>query len=155
MGRCKMNTIENNWLEKDSKGVGYKQYLRKLAILKYLYTGGKMPKRELSNRTKMSPPTVNKLIEELQDLELIQDYGLGEANQKGGPRPTYYGINPVSRFIIAIDVETYNTKIAVFNLAKDIVGDVYVAKMKIQSSTKEIIEIISKAVESHIATLEK
>ncbi len=149
-----MNTIENNWLEKDSKGVGYKQYLRKLAILKYLYTEGKMPKRELSNRTKMSPPTVNKLIEELQELELVKDYGLGEANQKGGPRPTYYGINPDSRFIIAIDVETYNTKIAVFNLAKEIVGDVKVTKMKIQNDTEEIIDIISKAVEAHITGLE-
>ncbi len=145
-----MNTIENNWLEKDLKGVGYKQYLRKLAILKYLYTDGKMPKRELSNRTRMSPPTVNKLIEELQELELVRDYGLGEANQKGGPRPTYYGINPDSRYIIAIDIETYNTKIAIFNLNKKIIGDVKVTDISVQGETEKIAEDIRVAVESHI-----
>lgn len=149
-----MKTIENNWLEKDLKGVGYKQYLRKLAILQYLYTEGKMPKRELSKRTKMSPPTVNKLVEELQQLELVKDFGLGEANQKGGPRPTYYGINPESRLIVAIDIETFNTKIAVFNLAKEIIGDVKIVKMKIQDETEEIIEIVTKAVNSHIESLD-
>ena len=148
-----INTIENNWLEKDSKGVGYKQYLRKLSILKYLYTEGKMPKRELSNRTRMSPPTVNKLIEELQEIDLIKDYGLGEANQKGGPRPTYYGINPDSRYIIAIDVETYNTKIAIFNLTKNIVGDVKNIKIKIQGDTEKIIQSIASGIEMHIDSL--
>jgi len=148
-----MNTIENNWLEKDSKGVGYKQYLRKLSILKHLYTEGKMPKRELANRTRMSPPTVNKLMEELEQLELVKDFGLGEANQKGGPRPTYYGINPDSRYIIAIDVESYHTKIALFNLTKTIVGDVYSIPLKINGDTEIIIDTIKNAVESHLESL--
>lgn len=148
-----MNSIENNWLEKDLKGVGYKQYLRKLSILKYLYFEGKMPKRELSNRTRMSPPTVNKLIEELQEIDLIKDYGLGEANQKGGPRPTYFGINPDARYIIAIDVETYNTKIAVFNLVKTIIGDVRTISIRIQDDTDKITDLIKSAIGKHIEAL--
>ncbi len=145
-----MNTIENNWLEKDLKGVGYKQYLRKLAILKYLYNDGKMPKRELSNRTRMSPPTVNKLIEELLDLGLVKDYGLGEANQKGGPRPTYYGLNPNSRYIIAIDIETHSIRIAIFNLAKEIIGDVKVKDFTLNNNTGKIVDYIKTEVDNQI-----
>lgn len=148
-----MNIIENNWLEKDSKGVGYKQYLRKLSILKYLYSEGKMPKRELSNRTRMSPPTVNKLIEELQEIDLVKDFGLGEANQKGGPRPTYYGINPDARYIIAIDIETYHTKIAVFNLMKTILGDVKTIPLKVSGDTETISETIKNVTLNHIDSL--
>lgn len=102
--------------------VELKKIFQKNSIIEYLYRLGPTSNPEIARFTKMSSPTITKLIQELLDLDIIHDMGIGESI--GGRKPNLYGINPNARYIIGIDVDCRMVKMGVFNLANEAVSEI-------------------------------
>lgn len=102
--------------------VELKKIFQKNSIIEYLYRQGPTSNPEIARYTKMSSPTITKLIQELIDLDIIHDMGIGESI--GGRKPNLYGINPNARYIIGVDVDCRMVKMGIFNLANEAVSEI-------------------------------
>lgn len=102
--------------------VELKKIFQKNAIIEYLYRLGPTSNPEIARLTKMSSPTITKLLQELIDLGIVMDMGIGESI--GGRKPNLYGINPNARYIIGVDVDCRMVKIGIFNLDNHAVSDI-------------------------------
>lgn len=102
--------------------VELKKIFQKNSIIEYLYRLGPTSNPDIARFTKMSSPTITKLLQELIDLEIIKDMGIGESI--GGRKPNLYGINPNAKYIIGIDLDCRMVKLGVFNLANEAVSEI-------------------------------
>ena len=93
----------------------------KIRIIKHLYQEGPRSIPELCIIARVSSPTLKRLLDELETEGLIIELGLGESG--GGRRPSIYGLNPDSRYILGIDVTRYELRLGLFNLACELVGE--------------------------------
>jgi len=78
---------------------------------------------DICHSVKLSAPTVAKAIEELIDQELIIKVGVGGSS--GGRRPGIYGVNPSSRFVMAIDLERSFIRMGIFDFANKPASKIY------------------------------
>ncbi|HOW32592.1 MAG TPA: ROK family transcriptional regulator, partial [Bacteroidales bacterium] len=90
-----------------------KKNLLKILILEELYRSGCKSIPELSKSIRMSTPTITRAIDELMADQLILEEGIGSSS--GGRRPNLYGINPVSRYVMGIDVNRFYVRIGLFD----------------------------------------
>lgn len=105
-----------------TSNVELKKIFQKNAIIEYLYHLGPTSNPDIARLTKMSSPTITKLLQELIDLGIIKDMGIGQSI--GGRKPNLYGINPNARYIIGVDVDCRMVKLGVFNLANEAVSEI-------------------------------
>jgi glucokinase-like ROK family protein len=105
-----------------ASNVELKKIFQKNSIIEYLYRLGPTSNPEIARYTKMSSPTITKLIQELIDLDIVRDMGIGESI--GGRKPNLFGINPNARYIVGIDLDCRMVKIGIFNLANEAVSDI-------------------------------
>jgi len=102
--------------------IGQKKIHQKNSIIEYLYKQGPTSNPDIARYTKMSSPTITKLVQELVDLGVVMDMGIGDSI--GGRRPNLFGINPNAKYIVSIDIDCRMVKIGVFNLANEEVLDI-------------------------------
>jgi len=102
--------------------IGQKKIHQKNSIIEYLYKQGPTSNPDIARYTKMSSPTITKLVQELVDLGVVMDMGIGDSI--GGRRPNLFGINPNAKYIVGIDIDCRMVKIGVFNLANEEVLDI-------------------------------
>ena len=102
--------------------VELKKIFQKNSIIEYLYRLGPTSNPDIARFTKMSSPTITKLLQELIDLDIIRDMGIGESI--GGRKPNLFGINPNAKYIIGIDLDCRMVKLGVFNLANEAVSEI-------------------------------
>lgn len=95
----------------------------KQSIIKEIYLQGELSIFKLSKTIKMSTPTITRAIEELIEEKLIREVGIGEST--GGRRPSLFGLNPSSRYVIGIDVERFFIKIGVFDFLNNPVSEIH------------------------------
>lgn len=114
----------------NSQHLESKKNNQKSTILSHLYHAGPNSNPDISRATKLSPPTVTKLIQELIDDNLVMDMGMGTSI--GGRRPNLYGILPDIRYVIGVDIDCRMVNIGLFNLATRAKADVitYFGNMK-------------------------
>lgn len=86
----------------------------KLEILRFLYKNGKQSIPDLSGYLEHSTPTITRAIESLIDEDNLV-VNLGEGASKGGRRPNYYGLNPEAKYVLALDISRYYTKICLYD----------------------------------------
>ncbi|MBK9359478.1 MAG: ROK family transcriptional regulator [Bacteroidales bacterium] len=102
-------------------------FLRKIAlkqsIVKELYQHGELSIFRLSQTIKMSTPTITRAVEELIEEQLIREVGIGEST--GGRRPSLFGINPSSRYVLGIDLERYFVRMGIFDFANQPVSEIH------------------------------
>lgn len=106
--------VKNNFLRK----IALKQF-----IVKELYHHGELSIFRLSQTIKMSTPTVTRAVEELIDDQLIREVGIGEST--GGRRPSLFGINPSSRYVLGIDLERSFVRMGIFDFANQPVSEIH------------------------------
>lgn len=106
--------LKNNFLRK----IALKQ-----AIVKEIYHHGEVSIFRLSQTIKMSTPTITRAVEELIDDNLIREVGIGEST--GGRRPSLFGINPSSRYVLGIDLERYFVRMGIFDFANQPVSEIH------------------------------
>jgi len=119
--------MNNQLLEKsiNSNGLSnieHKKIFQKNAIIEYLYKQGPTSNPDIARYTKMSSPTITKLVQELINLGIVIDMGIGESI--GGRKPNLFGINPNARYIIGVDIDCRMVKLGIFNLANEAVSEI-------------------------------
>ncbi|MFH1119149.1 MAG: ROK family protein [Bacteroidota bacterium] len=106
--------VKNNFLRK---------IVLKQSIVKELYLHGELSIFRLSQTIKMSTPTITRAVEELIEEQLIREVGIGEST--GGRRPSLYGINPSSRYVLGIDLERAFVRMGIFDFANQPVSEIH------------------------------
>ncbi|MCF7825214.1 MAG: ROK family protein [Candidatus Marinimicrobia bacterium] len=93
---------------------------RKKEIVKYLFYESSATLKELAELLKITFPTAAKLIEELQqeNVVLVHD----ESRSSGGRRSAQYHLNPQAGYILCVDSGRLNTKLAIMNLGREILA---------------------------------
>ncbi len=95
----------------------------KQTIVKELYLHGELSIFKLSQTIKMSTPTITRAVEELVEDELIREVGIGEST--GGRRPSLFGINPSSRYVLGVDLERSFVRMGIFDFANQPVSEIH------------------------------
>jgi glucokinase-like ROK family protein len=107
---------ENSYIEQ-LNGVERKNFIQEIRIIKYLYVNGPMTNADICRHLKISAPKSFSILNELICKGVLEKQGLGESN--GGRKPDLYGIKNDSLFVLAIDVDTYETKMSIFDGANN------------------------------------
>ncbi len=121
--------ISTNYLFKTKKSeeTSRNNYLRRIAlkqsIVKELYQHGELSIFKLSQSVKMSTPTVTRAVEELIAEQLIREVGIGEST--GGRRPSLFGINPSSRYVLGVDLERSFVRMGIFDFLNNPVSEIH------------------------------
>ena len=93
--------------------VELKKHFQKKKIVRALYLHGPMALADVMKRLKVSAPTVQGLLDELLQEDIIHLTGSGSS--KGGRRPNLFGLQKNALYVLSIDIGNYSTRIALFN----------------------------------------
>jgi glucokinase-like ROK family protein len=97
-----------------SSNVKAKKTIAIKTIIKNLYYEETLSNLELSKTLVMTPPSVTSLLNSLIDEGIITEKGYGSSN--GGRKPMLYGLSPDFGYIVGIDMDQYDTRMALFNM---------------------------------------
>lgn len=103
-------------------GLKEKRYQQKKNIIGDLYRMGELSKPEICRLTNMTTPTISRIIDELIEEGWVIDQGQGASI--GGKRPHIFSLNPDAAYIMGVDIGREHLKIAIFNLRKEIIGNI-------------------------------
>lgn len=117
-------------ISKHYTGKELKKALEKKKILKCLYDTGVQSNSYLAKRLNVSVPTVQLFLNELIDLGLVADLGLGESS--GGRRPSMYGLAENSFYTMGIDIGRYTTRVGVYNHLNNSVSGTHQLELKLE-----------------------
>lgn len=149
----KTETIINTGIDINMKEsvVDIKKNKQKKGILNDLYFNGTNTIAELSNSMHISIPSITALIEELVAEQWIIETGF--AISKQGRRPAIYGINPDKNFVLVLDINTHDTRIAVLNLKNEIIfSQVFDLQLKNNPSFLDtLFQLVDKVAEQKLA----
>ena len=84
------------------KGLSHKNNLIKRNIIAYMATNGEVTLAELTKELKISIPTMTKLVQELEDEDIVSD--LGKVETAGGRRPNVYGLTCSTLYFAGVHV---------------------------------------------------
>lgn len=88
-------------------------------VLRTIEKHGSVSRADVSRETKLSPPTVSKIVQRLIDKDIVIEIGRGSS--LAGKRPILLTINPSSVYMIAVDLGVENgIKAALVNLSYNI-----------------------------------
>lgn len=110
-------------------GNALKNYRRKKKILNLLYENETLSATFLAKEIGVSLPTAISLLKELVALELVVVLGIGES--KGGRRPTLFGLNRNSIYVISCELGRFEGRIGVYNSRNELVAPVTVFETSI------------------------
>lgn len=103
-------------------GLKEKRYQQKKNIIRDLYRMGELSKPEICRLTNMTTPTISRIIDELIEEGWVVDQGQGASI--GGKRPHIFSLNPDAAYIMGVDIGREHLKIAIFNLRREVIGDI-------------------------------
>ena len=118
-------------------GLKEKRYQQKKDIIGYLYKVGESSKPEICRFTNMTTPTISRIIDELIEEGWVSDQGQGASI--GGKRPHIFSLNPDAAYVMGIDLGREQLKIAIFNLRKEIIGDIQIYPSLLEGQDNEAI----------------
>jgi predicted NBD/HSP70 family sugar kinase len=131
--------------EDGNNGVSYKKYLLKKQIIEIFYREGHKAITELCDITNNSVPNITNIIGELSEEGWVTSYGIGTS--KGGRKPTLYGINTNAGYVLGIDLSRRYTRMSLFNLHNEHVGDVVEYREGLEN-TENILGFLKDAVDA-------
>ena len=83
-------------------------------IYQYIYQRGLVSRADIIEHTNLNRGKVARSLIELLDYDYIQEVGHGDS--EGGRPPTLYQINPISSYIIGIQITRFETRIELYDL---------------------------------------
>src|SRR5690554_339598 len=123
-------------LDKLESAVEIKTYVNKIKIIKQLYTGGNITAKTIGQKVGISFPTVSLLLGSLLEEGLVAWQGRGES--QGGRKPDLYGLVEDSFFIVAIALDKFSAKVAIYNSRNQKVSAIRESKLVLDNSDKTI-----------------
>ncbi|WP_347841338.1 ROK family transcriptional regulator [uncultured Draconibacterium sp.] len=127
-----LEDIENTTLS----GNELKKYRRRKRILDLLYRHDTLSATFIAKSIGVSLPTALALLKDLTQLKLAEVKGSGES--KGGRRPTLFGLNNSSIFVISIELGRFKGKVAVYDSHNQLVAPVELITTSIDD--KELVD---------------
>jgi len=91
--------------------------LNRSLVLNTIRTHGEISRAEIAKLTKLTPPTVTNIVNELLDNRLVVETELGAST--GGRRPILLRINADAYHIVGVDVGIHRIRAVVTNLEAD------------------------------------
>lgn len=105
---------------------------------------------ELAKELNLSIPTVTKLVNEMVEEGILNDYG--KSDSKSGRKPSTYGLNPQSGYFLGIDIKRDVVNIGLSNFNGEIVRQDFDVTYNIQQSQDAIIDDICRLTLDFIAS---
>lgn len=93
--------------------------MNKATVIELLRKNDRTFKAELSRMTRLSQPTILKIIEELNQKKLITQLGLGQST--GGKMPDLIGLNYNQHHIMGVDIGSTRILAVIINLQGEII----------------------------------
>lgn len=90
-----------------------KKQLQKIKILKHLYIKGAESNADICERFNISSPTSMNLLNQLIRQGLVVKQGRGKSI--GGRKPDLFGLRDHSLFVLAIHIENFRIRLAIFD----------------------------------------
>lgn len=118
----KLHLIENALLSKLGD-LERKKYLLAIKILKYCYFNGAKSIADICKHLKVSSPNGISILNDLIDRGVMEKKGFGVSN--GGRKPELYGICKGEFFVLAVDMDIFQTRMTIFNSANECVVDTW------------------------------
>lgn len=113
-------------------------YNKKKIITSFFYNlNSTIP--ELAKELNLSIPTVTKLVNEMVEAGILNDYGKSES--KTGRKPSTYGLNPHSGYFLGIDIKRNHINIGLCNFNGEIIRQDFDIPYSVSLPTDEINEI--------------
>jgi predicted NBD/HSP70 family sugar kinase len=75
---------------------------------------GPISKNELLDITGLKLTTLNRIMEPLEELKLVIEYGIGESS--GGRKPVLFDVNPNLYYVVGVDLSRTYTQITIVNM---------------------------------------
>jgi glucokinase-like ROK family protein len=143
---------------KPNANASYINKLNKIKILNFIRSSDGISRADIAKKTRLSPPTVSRIVEDLIEEELVIEVGEGES--KGGRRPTLLEFSGENHYIIGIDLGTTNIYGVLTDLNAQIIAEKKVPTNvnsgfhKVMERTAEVIqdleELLSKKKQKRI-----
>lgn len=136
-----MNLFELNpdTIRDNQNAAAYKKFLLKIQIIEIFYKEGHKSIADLCEATNNSIPSMTSVINELIEDGWVKNYGIGPS--KGGRKPSIYGLNPVAGYIVGIDLSRKYTRICIYNLLNQNVGQMLELEQGLDTSD-DILDIL-------------
>lgn len=129
----------------------------KRQIIKSLYFNKECSSTEISILLNKSVPFVNGILTELVEENIVETNGLAISN--GGRRPTIYRLRSDLIYILAVSVDQYETKMAIYNMQNEMVGDVYAYEYQLTHGSNDdlihLAEGIERFISQHVVSHDK
>ncbi|EON78547.1 Glucokinase [Lunatimonas lonarensis] len=123
-------------LDKKEGVVEIKNYINKIKIIKELYTGGSNTASYICQMVGISLPTANLLLSDLLEEKIVVKEGRGQS--QGGRKPDLYGLAEDSFYVVAIDLNRFSGRAAIFNTKNRRVTEVYTKNIPLNSESATI-----------------
>ncbi|MDP4248553.1 MAG: ROK family transcriptional regulator [Bacteroidota bacterium] len=124
-----------------------KSIIYKKRILKQLYFNDSLSSADLSAQINLSLPITTKMVNELIQESLVLE--MGYAPSTGGRKPLMYSIRPDSMYIVAIAMDQFITRIAIFDMKNTAVTEVEKFELPL-TKNGEALSILIKRANKHI-----
>ncbi|WP_027108553.1 ROK family transcriptional regulator [Lacticigenium naphthae] len=128
----------------------------KRLILNSIRLNGPISRAKIAKQTKITPPTVSKIVKELIEEELVKESHLGES--EGGRKPTLLLLKEDGYFVVSVDASSTHLRVMISNL----VGEILIKKEISQSSSlskekflKELVKKIREIIKTSAVDSEK
>lgn len=122
-----------------------KKHLFKKQVLEIFYKEGQKTIAELCEATNNSIPSIANILNELSEEGLVNNFGIGAS--KGGRKPSMYGLNPDAGQIVSIELSRRFTRIGLFNLHNEQIGEILDLNHGLEGSDN-LLEILKKESEA-------
>src|SRR5690606_13339460 len=133
-------------VEKLESVVEIKNYLHKIKIIEHLYIKGSNTASNIGQQVGISLPTVSLLLGDLLADKLVIKEGRGESH--GGRKPDLYALADDTFYIVAIDLDRFSARVALYNSKNKIVSQVARAKLPLTNGPETIGQIHRFALET-------
>ncbi|MEO5582157.1 MAG: ROK family transcriptional regulator [Saprospiraceae bacterium] len=98
--------------------------LNKIKVLQIIRNEKEITRSEILQKTRLSAPTVTRIVESLVQLNLIQTVGIGSS--VGGRPPQIIRFNARENYVIGIDIGATFIRAALSNLAGEFIFEIHV-----------------------------
>ena len=139
------NDMAKSFFLKNDKNV--KNVQIKKNIINHFINEGNNTITELSKELDLSIPTITKFVNDLQEQELIMEYG--KVQTSGGRYPILYGLKPDSIYFIGADMSRHHLNIALMNFKGEMVDYQMGIKFEFEN-TPESFDVLHKHLQNYI-----
>jgi predicted NBD/HSP70 family sugar kinase len=122
----------------------YRKKSAKRYILTLIQNEGEISQSKIVQETKIRPGTVQEIIQELLEENLIRVKGVGVS--RGGRKPVLIEINPDSKWTVGLDIDEERIAGGVVNLKGEILREIEITGCNFRNQ-QALIDTISKSIE--------